>query len=100
MAAAGPGRAPFKSLRVANSEVLASTPEGAYRQAAGDAYPGTVAQTEPLIVCANCGRPVREADADALGWRFYSDGVGELLPFCGLCAHREFRPDAAASTDA
>ena len=35
-----------------------------------------------------------------LGWRFYSDGVGELVPFCSLCVHREFRPDAPASTEA
>jgi hypothetical protein len=58
-----------------------------------------VTQTDILITCANCGRPVRESDADALGWRFNSDGVGELEPFCGLCAHREFRDDAPASTD-
>jgi hypothetical protein len=57
-----------------------------------------VPQTDILITCANCGRPVREADAEALGWRFYSYGVGELEPFCGLCAHREFPPDAPAST--
>ena len=57
-------------------------------------------QTDILIACANCGRPVRKADAKDLGWRFYSDGLGELLPFCGLCIAREFRPDAPASTDA
>ena len=34
------------------------------------------------------------------GWRFYSDGVGELLPFCEVCSAREFAPDAPASTDA
>jgi hypothetical protein len=39
------------------------------------------------------------ADAKELGWHFYSDGVGELLPFCGLCIHREFRPDSPATTD-
>jgi hypothetical protein len=42
---------------------------------------------DSVATCANCG------------WRFYSDGVGELLPFCGLCIAREFRPDAPASTD-
>ena len=58
-------------------------------------------QTDILIACANCSRLVRESDSDGLGWRFYSDGVGELVPFCGLCAHRRFHPDAApASTDA
>jgi hypothetical protein len=54
-------------------------------------------QTDILIACANCGRPVHEADAEALGWRFYSDGVGELEPFCGLCVNREFRPDAPSA---
>ena len=58
-----------------------------------------VSQTDVLITCSNCGRPVREADARELGWRVYRDGVGELLPFCGLCIHREFRPDSPASTD-
>jgi hypothetical protein len=76
-----------------------STPDGAYRQAQADPYPRQVPQTDILITCANCGRPGREPDAEELGWRFYSDGVGELLPFCGLCAHRAFHPDAPASTD-
>jgi hypothetical protein len=49
--------------------------------------------TDILIECANCGRPVRESEAEEAGWRFYSDGVGELLPFCALCTYREFRPD-------
>jgi hypothetical protein len=56
-------------------------------------------QTEPLIACANCDRPVREADAEALGWRFYSDGVGELHPCCGLCIRQEFAADAPLSAD-
>ena len=58
-----------------------------------------MAQTDILVECVNCGRVGREADAKEAGWRFYSDGVGELLPFCALCAYREFRPDAPASTD-
>lgn len=57
-------------------------------------------QTDLLIACANCRRPVREADAKDLGWRHFSDGVGVLQLFCGLCAYREFRPDTPASTDA
>nr|MBA2257133.1 hypothetical protein [Thermoleophilaceae bacterium] len=43
---------------------------------------------------------ILEPDAEAAGWRFYSDGVGELLPFCLDCIEREFRADAPASTDA
>jgi hypothetical protein len=56
-------------------------------------------QTDVLITCVNCRRPVREADAKELGWHFYSGDVGELQPFCGLCILREFRPDALAFTD-
>jgi hypothetical protein len=50
-------------------------------------------QTEPLIHCANCARPVREDDAKDLGWRYWSDGR-DLHPICPLCAAREFGPDA------
>ena len=49
---------------------------------------------------ANCKTTILEPDAEAAGWRFYSDGVGELLPFCEVCSAREFAPDAPASTDA
>jgi len=35
-----------------------------------------------LIVCTECGRAVNEADAEREGWRYFSDGLGELLPFC------------------
>jgi hypothetical protein len=45
---------------------------------------------EKLVTCANCGRPVREADAEGLGWRYWSDGSALHL-ICPLCAHREFR---------
>jgi hypothetical protein len=58
----------------------------------------TVAQTDILIECVNCGRVGPEAGAKEAGWRFYCDGVGELLPFCALCAYREFRPDAPVSS--
>jgi hypothetical protein len=56
-------------------------------------------QTDFLIFCANCARPVREADAEALGWRCWSDGVGKRHLICSLCAHRESSPDAPASAD-
>jgi hypothetical protein len=59
-----------------------------------------VTQTEKLILCANCGRVGREADAKDAGWRAFSNGVGELHLFCGLCVYREFRPDAPPSTAA
>ena len=53
----------------------------------------SVTQTEPLIVCAKCGRPCREAETKEAGWRNWSDGT-DLHLICALCAHREFRPDA------
>jgi hypothetical protein len=55
-------------------------------------------QTDVLITCANCGRPVREADASNAGWRLCRNG-GELVPVCSLCAYREFHPDAPAARD-
>ena len=58
-----------------------------------------VAQTQKLIECTNCGRPVREADAEELGWRYWSDGL-DLHLICSLCALREFRPDVPTTTDA
>ena len=32
-------------------------------------------QTDKLITCANCARPVREGDAKDAGWRYWSDGI-------------------------
>jgi hypothetical protein len=51
-----------------------------------------VTQTEKLLACAHCARPVREREADDLGWRYWSDGRNLHL-ICPLCAHREFAPD-------
>lgn len=39
--------------------------------------------------CTECGRVVVERDAERDGWRYWSDGVGELLPFCPDCSRRE-----------
>ena len=39
--------------------------------------------------CAECGRAPRD-HLDAERWRFYSDGTGDLVPFCPECAEREF----------
>ncbi len=44
-----------------------------------------------------CGREVDEFTAIAEWWGYWSDGCGELLPFCPECARREFAPDAPAS---
>ena len=42
------------------------------------------------VRCVECGREADEEKAEREGWRFFSDGAGELLPFCPDCAEREF----------
>ena len=51
------------------------------------------------LTCSNCAAKNEAGEAEAAGWRYWSDGVGELHPFCGFCAAREFWADASASTD-
>ncbi len=55
--------------------------------------------TVDLLTCSNCPATILEADAKAAGWRFWSDGAGELLPFCQKCAVREFASDAPSSLE-
>ena len=52
---------------------------------------------EDLIRCTECHRAVDEFLAIAERWGYWSDGCGELLPFCPECAQREFSPDATSS---
>jgi hypothetical protein len=41
---------------------------------------------DTLVRCSECGRAVEsEAAAERLGWRYYADGMGELVPLCGKC---------------
>jgi hypothetical protein len=41
------------------------------------------------LVCSECGRqPAATEDAET--WRYRSDGIGELHPFCPDCDQREF----------
>lgn len=49
------------------------------------------------LACTNCPATIGEDDAEAVGWRYWSDGVDELHPFSELCSAREFAPDAPAS---
>jgi hypothetical protein len=58
-----------------------------------------VTNTEILIKCANCGRPGRVGGTVENGWRYFRDGVGQLVLFCALCVHLESRPAAPVSTD-
>lgn len=48
---------------------------------------------EPPLRCAECARPVDEFAARLEGWRYWSDGSGELIPFCPDCS----RPEIASA---
>ena len=50
-----------------------------------------------LVRCSECRRQVDERTAISEWWGYWSDGAGELVPFCPTCARREFAPDAPAS---
>jgi hypothetical protein len=52
---------------------------------------------QDVLTCSNCGGRVPEAKAEAVGWRYWSDDVGELHPFCANCAARKFARPAPAS---
>ena len=40
-----------------------------------------------FVRCSECGAIVEsEAAAEAQGWRFFSDQLGQLEPSCGLCS--------------
>jgi len=52
---------------------------------------------DDAVLCSECRREVDEFTAIAERWGFWSDGCGELLPFCPECDRREFAPDAPAS---
>ena len=40
-----------------------------------------------FVRCVECGATAEsEAAAERLGWRYYSDALGNLEPRCGLCS--------------
>ena len=45
---------------------------------------------ETAATCAECGSEVNEDEAQAQQWGYWSDGVGDLYPYCPECARREF----------
>jgi hypothetical protein len=49
---------------------------------------------DTAITCAECHRSVDEFTAIKKRWRFWSDAVRELLPYCPECAKQEFEHDA------
>ena len=52
--------------------------------------PEPKADDATLVRCAECDRAVHELDAIAERWTYWSDGVGDLHPYCPECAEREF----------
>ena len=45
---------------------------------------------EKLVCCAECRREVDDPTATAEQWTYWSDGLGELHPYCPECVAREF----------
>lgn len=58
----------------------------------GDLDP--TADTQTSIRGMECEREVSEEEAQATRWGFWSDGLGDLMPFCPECAEREFGPSS------
>jgi hypothetical protein len=52
--------------------------------------------TQPIddtaLRCTECKNKVDEFTAIAEGWGYYSDGCGDLMPFCPECARPSSRP--------
>jgi len=46
---------------------------------------------QQAIRCAECDGEVDEFTAIGEKWGYWSNGVGELVPFCPECSKREFR---------
>ena len=60
----------------------------------------TAEQGDSLATCPNCADTISADYAEVAGWRYWSDGLGELHLFCEICSAREFAADAPASADA
>jgi hypothetical protein len=43
-----------------------------------------------VVCCENCGQQADERFTVVEHWSWWSDGLGELLPFCPECAEHEF----------
>lgn len=42
------------------------------------------------VTCSGCSQTIYEDEAQAARWGYWSDGVGDLYPYCIECATREF----------
>jgi hypothetical protein len=51
-----------------------------------------IAPRPEIMRCAECGCAVAEDEGQAVRWGYWSDDVGDVYPFCAICAEREFRP--------
>jgi hypothetical protein len=47
--------------------------------------------------CVECGCTLGEDEAQAVRWGWWSNGLGDLYPYCENCARREFASDSFAS---
>ena len=55
------------------------------------AMSGPAARGELVLVrCTKCGLEADQRFTIAESWTWWSDGLGDLLPFCPRCAEREF----------
>src|SRR6478736_3554298 len=46
------------------------------------------------VTCSGCGETIYEDEAQASRWGYWSDGAGDLYPFCIECATHEFASGA------
>jgi hypothetical protein len=52
-----------------------------------------------VVRCTECAREADELATIAERWTWWSDGVGELLPYCPSCSEREFGHVLPATKD-
>jgi hypothetical protein len=53
----------------------------------------SVALRPETVQCAECGCTLDEDEAQAVRWGYWSNGVGDLYPYCEECAQREVAAD-------
>jgi hypothetical protein len=58
-----------------------------------------IALASETVRCVECGCLLGEDEAQAVRRGWWSNGVGDLYPYCEQGARREFAPDAPAPRD-
>jgi hypothetical protein len=71
-------------IRVCNAARMPA--HGGWEEGSSQMRPSEAADTASAP-CSECGEPIRDDG------RWYSTGTGELLPFCAVCARRQFGRD-------